>query len=74
MSANSRRHDFSAPTAPATGDFKDVKTRSVQRMGGSSNCLGVNLTDVGTTILGIDVTDDVDLVIYEQGIWIPKNE
>lgn len=72
MSANSGRPDLSSPAAPATGDLKDVKSRSIQRMGGSSNCLGVNLSDVGATIIGVQYQDSVDLVIYENGIWIPK--
>lgn len=71
MAAGEHR-DFAAPSAPNTGRFMDLKTRSVQQMNGSTNCLGTNLSEIGATVLGVSAQDDVDLVIYENGIWIPR--
>lgn len=72
MSAEPRQQDRSKSVA--TGALKDVQMRSVQAMGGSDNCCGVNLSRVGSVILGVAPGDDVSLVIYENGVWIPKNE
>lgn len=66
------KHSLDAPSAPETGRFMDVKTRSVQQMNGSENCLGTNLSELGATVLGVSVQDELDLVIYEDGIWIPR--
>lgn len=74
MSAGERQQDFSAASAPETGQFIDLKTRSVQQMNGSSNCLGTNLSELGAAILGVGKQDDLNLVIYEKGIWIPKDD
>lgn len=77
MSIQNRREkttDLSDPSAPETGDLKDVLSRSVQKMGGSSNCLGANLTDKGTMMLGVTEEDDVSLAIFENGIWITKDD
>lgn len=74
MSAEGRQQDLSAASAPDTGNFIDLKTRSVQQMNGSPNCLGTNLSELGTAILGVGKQDSLDLVIYERGIWIPKDE
>jgi len=41
-------------------------------MGGKETCLGTNLTNVGSTLLGVTKEDDVTLIICENGIWIPK--
>lgn len=49
-----------------------TKHRSVQRMSGTSNSLGLNLTDSGVTILGVEKGDQQRLEIYDDGIWIPK--
>jgi len=43
-------------------------------MNGSTNCIGTNLSETGASILGIEKQDDVDLVIYERGIWIPRDD
>lgn len=74
MAANQRPQDLMSPSAPETGDFHDVETRSVQRMGGGTSALGVNLSTKGVMILGVSKTDEVDLVIFENGIWIPKDD
>jgi hypothetical protein len=50
----------------------DHKTRSVQQMNGSPNCLGVNLSELGAAVLGVTKQDDLSIVIFERGIWIPK--
>ena len=49
-----------------------TESRSVQRMSGTSNSLGLNLTDPGVTILGVEKGDQQRLEIFEDGIWIPK--
>lgn len=72
MSTDGQSQDFAAPSAPETGSFIDLKTRSAQQMNGSPNCIGTNLSDLGSTILNLSKQDDVTLVIYEKGIWIPK--
>lgn len=72
MSAEGRHQDLSAPEAPHTGAFMDHKTRSVQQMNGSPNCLGVNLSELGAAVLGVTKQDDLSIVIFERGIWIPK--
>lgn len=69
-----QKKDLTAASAPDTGDFHDIKTRSVQQMNGSANCLGVNLSELGAAILGIDKSDDVQLVIYNNGIWIQTDD
>jgi hypothetical protein len=74
MSADSRSQDLSAPDAPRTGSFIDHKTRSVQQMNGSPNCLGVNLSEVGAAVLGVSKQDDVSIVVFENGIWIPQDD
>lgn len=61
-----------SPAALSTGELKALKSRSVQRMGNSENCLGVNLTEFGTLMLGITAEDDVSLRIYENGIWVSR--
>lgn len=66
------RTDYTRPECPETGSFRDMKTRSVTRMNGSDNCLGVNLSEAGSVILGVTPEDDLNLVIFENGIWIPK--
>lgn len=74
MSAESGHGDRSALTTPPMGDLKDVQVRSVQMMGGSENCLGVNLSNTGSVILGITADDDVTLRIYENGIWVSRSD
>jgi len=66
--------DLTDPSAPDAGDLLDVKTRSVQKMNGSENCLCVNLSELGATVLGTSKSDDVRLAIYNNGIWIPKDD
>jgi len=72
MAANQPAKDLMSSSAPETGDFYDVVTRSVQRMGGGTSALGVNLSTKGVMILSVEKCDEVDLVIYENGIWIPR--
>ena len=72
--AASEGEDFSSPAAPSTGRFMDLKTRKVQKMNGSENCLGTNLSELGATILGVSKQDEIDLVIYQNGVWIPRND
>jgi len=55
-----------------TGQHLDTKSRSIQEMGGSGSCLGINLTETGATILSVDVQDQQRLLIFEKGIWIPR--
>jgi len=74
MSTGESSTDLASPNAPETGRFIDVKTRSAQQMNGSTNCIGTNLSETGASILGIEKQDDVDLVIYERGIWIPRDD
>jgi hypothetical protein len=62
---------------PKTSDLDQdnhlrTESRSVQRMSGTSNSLGLNLTDPGVTILGVEKGDQQRLEIFEDGIWIPK--
>lgn len=73
MAAEGRQQDLSATDEPRTGAFIDHKTRSVQQMNGSENCLGVNLSEVGAAVLGVQKQDDVGIVIFEKGLWIPKD-
>lgn len=56
------------------GRLLEIKTRSVQQMSGNSNCLGVNISQTGSVILGVESADTVRLAIYDNGIWIPTNE
>jgi hypothetical protein len=63
-----------SPEEPETGDLHGVETRSVQRMGGGTSALGVNLSKTGATVLGVEPQDDLELVVFEKGIWIPKHE
>lgn len=74
MSAGRRQPDLAAESAPRTGNLLDVKTRSVQQMNGSKNCLGTNLSEMGTSVLGVEKQDSLQLVVYENGIWIPRND
>lgn len=72
MAAGERRHDHSL--SPETGDLIDTRTRSVQQMNGSTNCLGTNLSELGASVLRVDKQDDLELVIYENGIWIQRDD
>lgn len=74
MSVERQGEDYSSSSAPVTGRLIDHKTRTASKMGGSGNCVGVNLSETGVALLGIGTRDEVSLVIYENGIWIPKND
>jgi len=74
MAASKHKPDLTEDTAPITGAFHDVKTRSVQQMNGSENCLGVNLSELGATILNVEKRDNLQLVIYNNGIWVQKDD
>jgi len=74
MAASKPENDLTARSAPETGDLLDIKTRSVQEMGSSQNCLGANFSEMGAKVLGVEKADDVRLAIYSNGIWIPKDD
>lgn len=72
--ATSSRTEARESLKAEPGERLDIQTRSVQKMSGSSNCLGVNITDTGRVILGVEPTDSVQLVIYDNGIWIQTHD
>lgn len=74
MATSEQSRDLTSPSAPDAGDLLDIKTRSVQKMNGSENCLGVNLSELGASVLGARKSDDLQLAIYNNGIWIPKDD
>jgi len=64
--------DWGDEDSPATGRYIDTETRSVQHLGGRGKNLGCNLSDKGVAQLGVTGEDTVDLVIFANGIWIPR--
>jgi hypothetical protein len=71
MAAGSQT-DPAAPDAPHVGQLRDIKTRHVQRMGGSDNCLGSNLSELGATVLGVEHGDEVQLHIYDDAVVVKR--
>ena len=73
MAANSQKQ-MVTPIEIEPGRLLEVKIRSVQKMSGSSKCLGVNISQIGRAILGVEAADSVQLVVHDNGIWIQTNE
>lgn len=66
--------DLSDESQPHTGPFIDSKSRSVQALNASGSSVGVNLSELGATILDVEPQDSLDLFIFQHGIWIPTDE
>jgi len=58
--------------APDTGSVVKETTRSIQKLGKTENCLGVNIPAIAATIHRHEVGDESNIVVYENGIWIPR--
>jgi len=58
--------------APDTGAVVKETSRSIQRLNNSENCLGINIPSLAATVHDFDARDDAEIVIYENGIWIPR--
>lgn len=74
MGVTEQPADLSAPEAPRAGGLVDIQTRKPQKGGGRGSQVLINVTDLGRKLHNIEPHVSTTVVIYENGIWIPKND
>jgi len=73
MAANNATLESRSAERVTDGQLLDVQTRSVQRLGGSTASLGVNLTNLAVRIHDFTPEDEAMVHVYTDGIWIERS-
>jgi hypothetical protein len=73
MAANEATLASSQSEHLSEGQLLDIQTRSIQKLGGSTASLGVNLTNLGVRIHGLTAEDEAMVHVYTNGIWIERS-
>jgi len=75
-SASEERGDESDPPGEIdTGAHLKTAFRSVQKSSGESeNSYTLNLTEIGSAVLGVSHREQQALVVFQNGIWVPRDE
>jgi len=66
--------DLSAPDAPEAGEFIDAQLRTARDPGGGDYHTVVNLTGLGCRLHDITSGEQLTIAVYENGIWIPRDD